>query len=258
MGMTLHDNQYVAIISHGAAADAFVQQLCASEPALRWVRSVTKAYPEEAITWLAQLQPQSQLGAVMYVMEEAGAAEQALLSQQKMALQGTEVPVLAVLLEPVQGGVEVAGRVAALRAQCDGVLVLREPSLPDDISPFAQFLQLEVALRTALSVDTTINMCVEDIVACMAGMQSYIQVKSNDKGLHAWLAELIDQCNAISTPVHALGVFTEVSRCKPLTTARTMKQILLDGLPDSAASQICTWFPEVSGKAPRSFVIASF
>lgn len=254
--MTLRDNQYVAIISHGSAADAMVQQLCVVEPALRWVRSATQALPEQSTEWLAQLQPQGQLGTVLYVVEQACAEVVALLAQQKHAMRDAALPVLTVLLEPAQQ--TDAQMVAELRALCDGVLVLREPSSPDDMQPLSQLLQLDAALRTALNMDTHINLYVEDIVACMAGVHSHIQIKSNDVGVHAWLSQWADQCKAASEPVHSWGVFTEVSRSKPLTTARAFKQTLEHALPETVSSHLCTWYPDVSSKSLRSFVIASY
>lgn len=255
MGVTLRENQYLAIISHGPAADALVQQLCAAAPALRWVRSVTGAHANEVAQWVAQLQPQALLGAVVYVVERADAQALALLGQHQLAMQAAAVPVLTVVVDAAPGG---QTEMAALRAQTDGLMVLQAPSTPDGQSAFTQLLHLDAALQMALNVDTTINLHVEDIVACMCGVQSRMHVKPHQDGLHEWMAQVVDQCQDAPTPIQKIGVFTQVHRSQPLKTARAIQQALAQGLPQAAPAQLCTWYADPAGHAVRSFAIASY
>lgn len=255
--LSVCETQHVAILSQGVVADALVQALCVAAPAPRVVYSATGVSAPAAAHSVEQWQEQAWLGAVVCVVEQGSAEAAPWVAAHTQALQGRNIPVFAVVVPYIHA--PAVQWVPALRAQCAGVLLL--PTSAASSSPFAQLQplqQFDAALRTALDVDTAINLHLPDIVDCMVGQYSQIHVKTHGVDLSAWTSQVLAHCQQAVRAVHAWGVFADVPRDKPLSSVRSIQRSLAQGLPHVEHLQLHTWYAEAAGPTLPSFAIVSY
>lgn len=250
-GWVVRETKHVGVISLGHTADMLVQHLCACEPVHRMCLSVSGL--EDVAHWPTE----HQLGVVMYVVEQGHSKAVDVATRLKASLEQSTTPLLVVVVPALVAEAWDDSYWSALRLQCAGMLVLQAEADTGRDSVLRQLLQFDAVLRTALDMDTTIQLEVEDIVDCMAGLRSRIYVKSQADELQSWMQEVAAQCDRLEQPAQTLGVFTEVSWTKPLTTVRMMKSKLGESFPQLPEPQLHTWFMESTGRALRSFVITS-
>lgn len=254
-----YESQSVALISLGAEADALVQQLDRAEPAERMVFSATGVAQVGCEPLLQACAQQPLLGAVLCVVAQGDAQALPLLAQLRAALGSKQVPLLVAVCGHQVSGHSAAQWQRALRAACDGVLLLQAPPQGDvQQSMLVPLQQFEMLLRHALSTeDTGMNVFAADIVECMAGQHSQICVKADSEALQPWFDAVLAQCRQSNASTQALGVFHEVPRNKSLSTTRSLRDNVVQSLPDLEALQMHPWWAHPTRARMQSLVIYS-